>query len=193
MDLSRFGKSAVFSLLISLFLMGWSGAPSFAQTVPEGKLPVVITSCGQSPDAFMVKILCGRAKLKVSYDALLKADTLKDFKSLMVVMGGSAKGLGEAGIDEKEELERVKNVLARAKEQKTQIFGLHVGGEARRGPLSAKFVELASPRSDYLIVTEDGNKDGYFTKLSKDKKIPLMVVKDTKELGELLKKIFGAK
>jgi hypothetical protein len=153
----------------------------------------VITSCGQSPDGFMLKILCDRTKLKVSYNALLKAEGLKDFKSLMVVMGGSAKGLGEAGIDEPQELERVKSVLAKAAEQKTPVFGLHVGGEARRGKLSEKFVELVSPRSDYLIVTEDGNKDGYFTKLSKEKQIPLMVIKDTQELGELLKKIFGAK
>jgi len=172
---------------------GWGGASSFAQTVPEGKLPVVITSCGQSPDAFMVKVLCDRNKLKVSYNAVLKAEGLKDFRSLMVVMGGSAKGLGEAGIDELQELERVKSLLAKAKDQKAQTFGLHVGGEARRGPLSAKFVELVSPRSDYLVVTEDGNKDGYFTKLSKEKKIPIWVIKDMKELGEFMKKTFGAK
>lgn len=193
MNLNGFRKKTALAFLVFLLVAGWSEAPSSAQTAPEGKLPVVITSCGQSPDGFMVKILCDRTKLKVSYNAILKADGLKDFKSLMVVMGGSAKGLGEAGIDEPQELERVQSLLAEAAEQKTAIFGLHVGGEARRGKLSAKFVELVSPRSDYLIVTEDGNKDGYFTKLSKEKQIPLMVVKDTQELGELLKKIFGAK
>jgi len=73
------------------------------------------------------------------------------------------------------------------------IIGLHVGGEARRGPLSAKFIELAAPKADYLIITEDGNEDGYFTKLSKEKKIPLIVVKETTELGDLLKKIFQVK
>jgi hypothetical protein len=193
MNLNGFRKITTLVFFVFLLVSGWSEAPSSAQTAPEGKLPVVITSCGQSPDGFMLKILCDRTKLKVSYNALLKAEGLKDFKSLMVVMGGSAKGLGEAGIDEPQELERVKSVLAKAAEQKTPVFGLHVGGEARRGKLSEKFVELVSPRSDYLIVTEDGNKDGYFTKLSKEKQIPLMVIKDTQELGELLKKIFGAK
>jgi hypothetical protein len=193
MNLNGFIKKTTLVFFVFLLVSGWSEAPSSAQTAPEGKLPVVITSCGQSPDGFMLKILCDRTKLKVSYNALLKAEGLKDFKSLMVVMGGSAKGLGEAGIDEPQELERVKSVLAKAAEQKTPVFGLHVGGEARRGKLSEKFVELVSPRSDYLIVTEDGNKDGYFTKLSKEKQIPLMVIKDTQELGELLKKIFGAK
>jgi hypothetical protein len=193
MNLNGFRKKTALAFFVFLLVGGWCGTAALAQTAPEGKLPVVITSCGQSPDGFMLKILCDRTKLKVSYNAILKAEGLKDFKSLMVVMGGSAKGLGEAGIDEPQELERVKSVLAKATEQKTAVFGLHVGGEARRGKLSEKFVELVSPRSDYLIVTEDGNKDGYFTKLSKEKQIPLMVIKDTQELGELLKKIFGAK
>ena len=79
-----------------------------------------------------------------------------------------------------------------AKEQKTAVFGLHIGGEARRGKLSAPFIEGVAPRCDQLIVTEDGNKDGYFTTLAKEKQIPLTVVKDTQELGALLKKTFGA-
>jgi hypothetical protein len=193
MDPKEIRKKIGLAIFVFLLLGGWWGAAALAQTAPEGRLPVVITSCGQSPDGFMVKILCDRTKLKVSYNALLKAEELKEFKSLMVVMGGSAKGLGEAGIDEAQELERVKSVLAKAAEQKTPVFGLHVGGEARRGKLSAKFVELVSPRSDCLIVTEDGDKDGYFSRLSKEKQIPLMVIKDTQELGALLKKTFGAK
>ena len=63
-----------------------------------------------------------------------------------------------------------------------------MGGEARRGKLSANFVELVSPRSDCSIVTEDGNKDWYFSRLSKEKQIPLMVIKDTQELGALAEK-----
>jgi hypothetical protein len=41
-------------------------------------------------------------------------------------------------------------------------------------------------------VTEDGNKDGYFTKVSTEKQIPLTVIKDTQALGVLLKKTFAA-
>ena len=125
-------------MLLSCFFsscrLGGSGArAASAQAAPEGKLPVAITSCGQSPDGFILKMLCDRIKLKVTYNSLLKVDELKDFKSLMVVMGGSAKGLGAAGIDEPQELQRVQSVLAKAKEQKTAVFGLHIGGEARRG------------------------------------------------------------
>lgn len=192
MNWNRHGIKTALALFFILLLAGLGATAASAQAAPEGKLPVAITSCGQSPDGFILKMLCDRIKLKVTYNSLLKVDELKDFKSLMVVMGGSAKGLGAAGIDEPQELQRVQGVLAKAKEQKTAVFGLHIGGEARRGKLSAPFVEQVAPRCDYLIVTEDGNKDGYFTTLAKEKQIPLTVVKDTQELGALLKKTFGA-
>jgi hypothetical protein len=179
----------VFFLVLSL---GSPGAGAASAQTPEGKLPAAVTSSGQSPDGFILKMLCDRIKLKVAYNSLIKADELKDVKSLMVVMGGSAKGLGAAGIDEPGELQRMQSVLAKAKEQKITVFGLHIGGEARRGKLSAPFIEGVAPRCDQLIVTEDGNKDGYFTTLAKEKQIPLTVVKDTQELGALLKKTFGA-
>jgi hypothetical protein len=191
MTSNRYRITATLSLGLILLLAGFGATAASAQA-PEGKLPVAITSSGQSPDGFILKMLCDRIKLKVTYNSLLKVDELKDFKSLMVVMGGSAKGLGAAGIDEPGELQRMQSVMAKAKEQKTAVFGLHIGGEARRGKLSAPFIDQVAPRCDYLIVTEDGNKDGYFTTLAKEKQIPLTVVKDTQELGALLKKTFGA-
>jgi hypothetical protein len=179
--------------LISFFHFGPYVACSTAQEVPKSQLPAIITSCGQSPDAFMVKVLCDRVKVKVSYEPLLEAKDIKNFKTLLIVMGGSSKGLGDAGFDEKDELDRVRGLLAKAKDMKVLIFGIHVGGEPRRGPLSVKFIDLVAPRSDDLIISEDGNKDGYFTKVSKAKKIPLQVIKETRELGDLLKKIFQVK
>jgi hypothetical protein len=193
MGINRFTRFLLIVSLIFSFHLGQYIACCIAQDVPAAKLPAVVTSCGQSPDAYMVRVLCNRVNVKVSYDPSLQAKDLKDFKTLFVVMGGSAKGLGEAGIDEKDELERTRSLLAKAKDQKVLIFGIHVGGEQRRGPLSVKFIDLVTPRSDYLIVIEDGNKDGYFTKVSKEKKIPLTLLKETLEMGDLLKRIFQVK
>ena len=49
---------------------------------------------------------------------------------------------------------------------------MHIGGAARRGELSDKFVNAAAPNVDYLIIVEEGNKDGLFTKMSTEKNIP---------------------
>ena len=191
MQMIGFSGRFLISFFLSVLLL--SAAVSNrceAQDVSEIRLPVMITSCGQSPDAFILKVMCDRIKVKVSYNALLNAEDLKGFKTLIVVMGGSAKGLGEAGIDEREELERIQGVLAKAKAEKMRIIGVHLGGEARRGPLSDGFIESVSPQCDFLIVREDGNKDGYFTKLSQEKKVSLSLFKSTSEMRDALKKAF---
>ncbi len=158
--------------------------PTPAQSTFQAELPLAVTSCGQSPDAFTVSILLKRLKVEHTFQNTLKPEGLKSLKTLVVVMGGSAKGLGEAGIDEKGEVERVSGLLAKARELKIKILAVHIGGESRKGPLSDKFILPVVSRADYVLVTEDGNKDGFFTRLTQDKKIPLEVVKQTREVGQ---------
>lgn len=163
-----------------------------AQAPIKAKLPLVITSCGQSPDGYTVSLLSKRTKLEHTFDNMIKAEALKPGSTLVVVMGGSAKGLGEAGIDEKGEIARVTAVLAKARELKITIVAAHVGGESRRGPLSDKFIDPVASRADYFIVTQDGNKDGVFTRLSKSRGVPLVVVKQLVDVGKELKALFPA-
>jgi len=151
--------------------------------------PVAITSCGQSPDAYTVSLLSKRIKLDHTFDNVLKPEALKAFKTLVIVMGGSAKGLGEAGIDEKSELARVAQLLAEAKKLGVKVVAVHVGGESRRGPLSDKFIDPVVVKADYVLVTEDGNKDGAFAKLAKARHMPLQVVKQVAEVGPALRAI----
>jgi hypothetical protein len=154
--------------------------------------PVAITSCGQSPDAFTVSLLAKRVKLAHVFENLLKPEALTA-KTLVVVPGGSAKGLGEAGIDEKGELQRVDALLARARALKAAVVAVHVGGQSRRGPLSDKFIDPVVAKADYLIVTEDGDADGYFTRVAKARGIPLVRVKQASDVGRELKAIFPGK
>jgi hypothetical protein len=177
---------------VVLILAAATPGIGFAQTAFRAQPPLSITSCGQSPDAYTVSLLTKRVKLDHTFDNVMKPESLKAGSTLVVVMGGSAKGLGEAGIDEKGEIARVITLLTRAKEQKVKIIGAHVGGESRRGPLSDKFIDPVTARADYLIVTEDGNKDGAFTRASKARGIPLVVVKQLTDVGKELRALFPA-
>jgi len=163
------------------------------QTPVKARLPLVITSCGQSPDAYTVSLLSKRIKLEHTFDNVIKPEALKAGSTLVVVMGGSAKGLGEAGIDEKGEISRVVTLLAKARGLMVTIVAAHVGGESRRGPLSDKFIDPVASQADYFIVTQDGNKDGLFTRLSKSRGVPLVVVKQLVDVGKELKALFPAR
>jgi len=169
-------------------LLGPTGVGS-AQPAFTSPPPMAITSCGQSPDAYTVSLLSKRAKIEHTFDNVLKPEALKSFKTLVIVVGGSAKGLGEAGIDEKGELARVSQLLAKAKELGVKVLAVHVGGESRRGPLSDKFIDPVVAKADFVLATEDGNKDGAFTKAAKARNVPLVIVKQVAEVGPALKAV----
>lgn len=157
---------------------------------PIAEQPVLLTSAGQSADVQMVKVLLDRAKIKYIISPVVKSEEMKDIKSLILAVGGSSKGLGAAGIDAKEELERINAVISKAKELKLKIITMHIGGEARRGELSDKFINACVPVADYVIVVSEGNKDDLFTKLTEAGSIPMDIINKITEAAEPLKSAF---
>ena len=161
--------------------------PVSAQPAPPARPSLVITSCGQSSDAFTVSLFSRRARLEHSYTPMLTAADLRGVRTLVVVVGGSVKGLAEAGTDQATELERVGRVLAEARRGGVTIVGVHVGGESRRGSVSDPFINLVVPQVNHLIVTEPGNRDGLFTRASRTHRIPLTIVAEPAEAVRELK------
>lgn len=183
--------SGLFSrmILISLACIAstvWAAAPAF-----KAELPFAVSSCGQSLDAETVSLLAKRNKLEHTFNNVLKASELKGIKTLVIAMGGSAKGLGEAGIDEKGEIARVAALLDAAKKSNIKVVAVHVGGDSRKGALSDKFIDPVVAKADFLIVTEDSDKSGSFTKSAQARKIQIAVVKKATDVGTALKDVFS--
>jgi hypothetical protein len=179
-------------LLCSLLFAAFSvDAQTLNLKAPIAEKPALLTSSGQSADFEMVKILLDRAKIAYKLDVKINAAGLKatGAKSMILVLGGSSKGLGAAGISVQTEIERTKALIAEAKKQGMPIIGLHVGGEGRRGELSDKFLTDTVPACDYLIVVAEGNKDNLFTKLAGGK-VPLDMVEKISKVGDPLAKAF---
>ncbi len=156
----------------------------------KAKQPILITSGGQSVDGLMIKILAAQAKFKFTYNQLAEPDDLKENATLIFVAGGSAKGLGAAGIDEEQELARVQRLIDAAKEANKPIITMHVGGKNRRGTLSDTFNRLTAEHAHCLIVDVDGDEDGLFSGIAEEKEIPIHYIEITKEAAEILKDIF---
>jgi len=161
--------SASAGILVLLFVL-LAASPAFAQgynlKAPFAVQPGLLTSVGQSADTEMVKVLLNRAKISFTIDGTAKAGGIPaTAKTLVLAIGGSSKGLGAAGIAAEDEMARVKALIADARKKGMKVIGVHVGGEARRGELSDKFIQLAVPFCDYVVIVAEGNKDGLFTKL----------------------------
>jgi len=156
----------------------------------EEPAEVLLTSVGQSPDARMIDVLGKKYQLKMDYQQLAQPDIVKNYKIVVIVVGGSSKGLGAAGIDKEQELERAAALIKEIKERKIKLLAMHIGGDARRGILSDLFLDAVIPYGDHIMIVESANMDNYFTLISKEKEIPLEMVDKILETGELLQKYF---
>ncbi len=189
----KVGSTRLSGLFSRMVLISLTCVAATVWAAPGGfkaELPFAVSSCGQSLDAETVSLLAKRNKLEHTFNNVLKASELKGIKTLVIAMGGSAKGLGEAGIDEKGEIARVATLLDTAKKNKVKVIAVHVGGDSRKGALSDKFIDPVIAKADFLIVTEDSDKSGSFSKSAQARKIPIAVVKKATDVGTALKDAF---
>lgn len=183
---SRSPKKLAFLVLAVLLVV----LPVQAQ-IPKADLPVVITSSGQSPDALMIKLLGDQLKLDNVFELTLQPEQMQGYGTLIIGIGGSVKGLGEAGIDTNDEIERTNAVIQEARKQGMLVVAMHTGGNPRRGDLADPFIHAAAPQADFLVVRNDGNRDGLFTQIAEEYNIPVVYIEQTMEVRAILAEMFG--
>jgi hypothetical protein len=178
-----------------------------AAQAPEAKaeLPVLVTSCGQSNGPTTIKVVMQRLKMAYDIDPLATPETLKakakagtPYKSLIITMGASLKGMGAAGIEIEDELARAAALIAEARKEGIKIIGAHIEGLKRRAQGAAagdttdeQSIDAVAPNSNILLVYKEGNADGRFTAIAEAKRIPLIEFEKTVDLIPTLEKLFS--
>ncbi|EFB89831.1 hypothetical protein HMPREF7215_1457 [Pyramidobacter piscolens W5455] len=195
-------KKISLSLLVIMLLCLALSACSFAAVTgaeaPKGDLPLLVTNAGQGPGGKMGRLLIRRAKAvdDLTYNAEPKPEDLVagGFKTMIVVIGSSAKGLGASGITIDQEIVRLDAMMAKAKELGIQVIAAHIEGKARRGkPGSAdeRSIDAIIPLADQIVVNTEGDADGKFTNLAKEKNIPITYLDSAMDLGEFVKMMYA--
>ncbi len=197
--------------------------PCSAETeILKAKLPVLTTSAGQSPDVTTLNIVLEEAGIKYDYCDIptveivdagvglagkesgpgfhveVYTDTEKfpsgtPYKTVIIAIGASLKGMGASGLTIESEVSRLKKIIDNCKKKKMFIIAVHVGGTSKRGaPRSdnERMIDAVAPSADYLIVTGDGNKDGRFDTIAKEQGIPLTQIEYALDLVEIFKQVF---
>jgi len=202
----RKAYTRVAAILAASFVIALA-PPSAASQAPEAKaeLPVLITSCGQSNGPTTIKIVLQRLKMPFDIDPLATPETIRakaqagtPYKSLIITMGASLKGMGAAGIEIEDELARAAALIAEARKTGVKIIGAHIEGMKRRSQGAAagdttdeQSIDTVAPASDILVVWKEGNSDGRFTTISQAKNIPLIEFEKTLDLIPALEKLFA--
>ena len=170
----------------------------------SAELPVMVTSCGQSPGPVRIQFFMNRLKMDHEFNMEATADDLvarqqagNPVKTLIIVTGASLKGMGAAGTSIDDELGRTAALIDEAERQGITIVGAHIEGMDRRAQGAAEgdtsdeqSIDLVCPRSDILIVRADGNEDNRFSIIANSEGIPLILFEKNMELGDVIEKLF---
>lgn len=156
------------------------------------KTGIVITSIGQSADADIVATLMGKIGVDAYTKGTISADELtSSYKTLILAVGGSSKGLGAAGIDATQELARADALVAKAQSLGMKILVMHTGGAERRGTLSDGFIEPMFKIADCAIVISTGDSDNMMRNIITANKIPADFVDDVTGVMASLQTLFA--
>ncbi len=194
---------------LSIFIIYPAGGFS-QESSPRAEFPVLITSCGQSPGATMLKVIFNRLDLETEpapyeVNVLATSDDLqaaeeagRPFQSLIIVMGASLKGMGAAGISIDDELERITALVDAAKEKNITIIGAHIEGMKRRAQGASPgdntdelSIDTVAPESDILLINKSGDEDQRFTNIADNQDIPMVTVEKNLELIPAMKQLFN--
>ena len=148
-------------------------------------LPILMTSAGQSADVSMFNAIAARSGVEATSRELIEADDIEvgEYNTLVIVVGGSSKGLGAAGVDAEQEQARVDAIIEKLQDSVTIVVA-HIGGQARRGELSDGFINAVLPVADYIIVVEEGDADGLFSNYAAENNVPISICPDIASVGE---------
>jgi len=170
------------------------------QSPVKAELPVLLTSCGQSPGPERVVFFLKRLELEHEFKEQATVQDLKSgsFKTIIIVTGASLKGMGAAGVEIQDEIERTEALIAEAKRAGISIVGAHVEGMSRRAQGAAPgdnsdelSIDAVMPFSDLMIVRQDGDADRRFSIISENENIPLILFEKNMELGNVLGGVFN--
>ena len=184
-----------------------AGQPAPAETTEAGKPaetaapgtdipvlfqgPALVTTAGQSADGTVAETLLIRAGVECDVVGMAGPDDLADHSCLVLVAGGSSKGLGQAGIKEEQELARVRELIDAAKAQNIPILAMHVGGTTRRGNLSDKFIPDAMECCNAAIIVQEGDEDGLMKNILEKNGTPYYYIEKQKDGTAVVKQLFG--
>jgi hypothetical protein len=189
---------ALFCLVFVLALAG-TASPAVTGAAPvKGSTPLLITNAGQGPGAKLCRLLVQgtHAVSDFEYNAEPKVADLqkKAYKTMFIVIGSTAKGLGASGITIEQELERLNAMVTEARKQKIQIVAILFEGKARRGKpggADERCIDAIAPLAQYLVVKKDGNEDGRFDAIAKKSGAPLTIMDDSLDFSEIVKKMYA--
>ncbi len=156
---------------------------------PPYSAPILLTSIGQGSGASLAGALLGaKARLPVEFLPLAATEEVARFKTLMINVELSHEALQQAESNFGTENLRMEGILSEAKRNHIPVVFLYLGSGRDFTPRFQPFIDKALLQADLLIVLDEGNREGFFTKKAEDLGAPLIEIR---RLGDLIPAVEG--
>lgn len=143
---------------------------------PIAKGPVIITSAGQSIDAFIVRDICNQLMIQNFFMPQAKEEDLRDINTIVFAVGYGSFGMKLQGISYEEEKDRITKLLDKAEEKKLTILTVSLDGSQTGDDKTEELLKLIGIRSDYLIGIRNSGSEGVLAEAANEGDIPLTLV-----------------
>lgn len=190
----------------------------------RAKSPIAVVSAGQSGGAYVAEAIFGRAKIGIDWaDAPTIAHLASGvgmpaynpndpnvlpvqveshcnfsigtpYKTIIMVMGASLKGMNASGLTVDTEIKRIQSNISWARKNNITIIGIHLEGKSLRGKPGSdneRIIDTVVPYCDMIITTAGSNFDGKFSDLATRYNIPIAVAKNTTAIVPIIERIFS--
>jgi hypothetical protein len=151
--------------------------------MPIAKEYVLITSAGQSTDAYIVNDIANKLMIHNYFMPQAKEDALEGVRTIVFVAGCSELGQKLHGTAFEDEKKRIAALLGKAKARDISILTVFIGGRQDRKKNTEELLGLVCKESDYIIGTRDEDYLALLTDLTKEKRIPVTVVNSVNDLS----------
>jgi len=194
----------ILSFILTLCIM--MSIPMFASAAITGDpvmnlgTPFMITNAGQGPGGKMGRLLASRAGTLVEdqdfyyVDVPYAADvTAREYSAIVIVIGSTDKGLGATGITIDEEIARVDEVMAAAKEANVPVIAVMLEKDKRSDVATnsnERCIDAVCPTASWMVVINDVNTDGRYDAFKAANGTPLTLLDNSMDFIELVKQAF---
>ncbi len=200
------GVVVLFFLILALVPVQLFAAVS-GDPIKNYDCPFLLTSAGQGPGSKQLRLLINLSKaFTLEKDFFLEDEPLprlaeidnpivgEPYTVLVMVIGTTDKGLGASGITIEDEINNLKEVIAKAQSKNLPIVAVSIEQDKRKPGIptngNERIIDLVCPVSEWMVVLKANNTDGRFTEISQKYGIPLTIVDSAMDFSNLCKEIF---
>jgi hypothetical protein len=192
------------SVLLSAMFLAFLISPLYAGNLePPARPPILATAIGNGAGSDILALVCEMHGIDYENNLQLKPEDFTERLdsdnapgTLFIAPGALVEGdlytvCGVEEIDVGQEISRIENLISIAKKRGVPVVAIHIeGGFTSPDNDPRQSFDLLMPKADYIILVSREGPSEYFSALSEETGVQLMVVDKAERIVDALDQLF---